>query len=840
MGDINSPDSQAFCRIYQSGAGEGGNLDRITNPLYRAFAEEFRNIEREQYQTMKDLKIEPKELEWYFDQLWVKDEVYDRVMSQTLGNMSGPTYFLKERTIPSIPEGIAMGLTPKYGNLVDMAIAGRSAHQRYIGAQKNLLELAARNWAVVSKSRDKAPDGWEKFPGPWGDVYAKVERKAGLQIPDAALENAEPMGGGAGRHGYEEVPGLSGYMKTGERYGPPDVVAQFENLVAHGLEGQALYDIWQGSINAARHFQMFGSFFHVAAETINSVSNAAGMGLNDAMGGLFTGDIGRAAEGMKNLLASPAAMVQDVRGGLRMQKALMNPEWAKVNDPFALEIGMKLTNGGMRTPAENRISRILAEHFRNAWQDYGDLHLFRGTGELFRGFSSAIMEYIVPFSKNGAAMRQYLHEVSRWEQANPGKAMDNETQRSIAYEVREHSDDTFGNIAKDNVGMRAGIRSLLSAVIQFPTWNIGTVKLFARAGIGSKDILLKAADFMTGKEVRQLDMKDKLAVEHVAGLLFVVGMMGMLTNKAMTGENPQNLEDYFFPRTGAMKANGSAERIQFPTYLKDSMGLTHHPLETVGAKMSAPIHIMLDLIRNKDYWGAQVYDPNDWAGQKMWDSATYVGKAAAPFSLSSYQQTEEKSPGMAVLNALGARPVSRQYTNTPAQAKLDEIAQLKRGTSSKAEAVKGKLKSELYHMARAGDADGFNQGLREAVDAGSLSGDEAKQMVKNAGLHPMVIKLKSLSLEQALGVWDLANDTEKEKLGEALVKKIGNASTEKRNDLAASLYPVLKELRTSRKLRGAADDALVKIETARQQEKMNRLPGGGKKIPLFRGNNAVE
>jgi hypothetical protein len=639
--------------------------------------------------------------------------------------------------------------------------------------------------------------------------------------------------------GYQEVPAIHGYMKVGERWAPDDVVTQFENFLGKGLQGNGIYDLYQGTIDAIRNFQMFGSGFHLVVESFNSLSNAAGMGLGDALGGLFTGDPTRALSGMKQLASSPFAMIQDVRGGLRLNKALMNPEWARVNDPVGLEIAQKLVGGGMRAQIETKLSRLIADHFQKAWADLMVFKPFSSLGHAMRGCSSAIMDFVVPFSKNGATMRQYLNEVARWERKHPGEAMSNEQARNIAYEVREHMDDIFGKMAMENVGMDATMRSLLSAVIQYPTWNIGTARVGTRAVLGARDLLMKAADLMQGKEVRQLETKDRVALGYAAGLLFVVGMVGALTHQAMTGKPPEKLEDFFFPATGQTKANGSPERLQFPTYLKDTMGMTKHPFATIGAKLAAPLHIVTDLIANKDYWGSQIYDPHDWAGQKVLDALTYMGKSSMPFSLSGYQQTVSKTPGMMVMNALGARPVSRQYTNTPAQQMIDEILQLKRGTSTKAEADKGHIKAELYNMAHT-DIAGFNKGLREAVDAGKLSAEEAKQMVKNASAHPMANHLKSLSLEQAIGVWNVASDTERQILAEAMVGKIGRASTEKRAEMGTQLFPVLKDLRRVRKVKDQADELNYKVRQAQDEEKYNRGPGMRKIFPLLKSKSTLD
>ena len=370
-------------------------------------------------------------------------------------------------------------------------------------------------------------------------------------------------------------------------------------------------------------------------------------------------------------------------------------------------------------------------------------------------------------------MFQYLAEVKRWERENPGVTPTEEVMRNIAYECRQTADYIYGRMAKDNVAMNDTVKSLLTGVLQFPTWQFGTVGAGVRSMIGVKDVMGKVSDMMQGREIRKLDIKDRQALQYVTGLLFTVGMTGALMTYAFTGKKPETMADYFFPKTGEINPNGSEERLQLPSYFKDAMGFSHHPFKTIGAKLASPIHILTDLIENKDYWGTQIYDPHDWVGQRGIDVLKYMAKTTAPFALQSYEQGAKGGPGRFAMSLLGVRPVPRETANTSAQNVIDEYNQIMRAsTTTKESAEKKTLKSNLMKMARDQDEAGFKEATDQAVSEGNLTRQQVKEIKDESQMPPGISRFTRLPLEWALRTWDKASDYEKEQWQPYFLKKV--------------------------------------------------------------------
>ena len=821
LGPIKGDATQEFLKLYEHGLD-----DQIKDPVFKAFGEEFRAEERRHMEIMTMLGDAPKEIPNYIDHLWKQNETMEQVkaqlMSQVSGgrSMRGPDYYKLLRTIVDIPSGIAAGYEPKFDTLPEMVLAGRSARENRISATKRINFVEENGYAKTVNSLDggtftvEGPDGkeetfkdinearrwakdnpgssdprfesdvpqdWEVYPGGYGEVWAKVKRRAGQMIPERADEETLPLGGGPERMGYEDVPGVDAYTRVGYRVGPKDVVRQFNDFLGQGLSGNTAFEIYQNYLHVLRHSQMALSFFHAFAETINSMATHAGEGVWETLGGLFTGDWRRAGGGLKTLAGTPLSIIKDVRLGVSIDKELMKHGIGipgEKADSKLLEDARTLVGGGYRPRGETELIKILSSHFKEAAKQKG-WAIGKRTNEVIRGLSSPTMEVIVPFAKGGSTMFKYLAEVRRWEREHPGQAPTQQELRNISYEVRDLSDAIFGQMARDNVGMNATLKSLLTGVIQFPTWQFGTVKAGGRAILGAKDVVGKVFDMMQGKEIRQLAIKDRMAMQYVAGLIFTVGMTGAIMNYALTGKKPETMADYFFPKTGEVNPNGSDERLQLPSYFKDAMGASHHPFQTIGAKLASPIHILTDLIQNRDYWGNQVYDPNDWAGQRGIDVVKYLAKTTAPFALQSYEQGAKGGPGRFAMSLLGVRPVPREYANSPAQNVIDSYNQMMRATTTTKESAALKsLKRDLTQLAKDQDTAGFEERASQAVEAGEITRQAVKEIVKESQEPAGLSRFTSLPIEWAARAFKAGSDYERSLWLPSFLKKIGTAKAE--------------------------------------------------------------
>jgi hypothetical protein len=785
---FDNPDTLAALRLY-----EGHQEGQITDPVFQGLFKNYRPEEQRQVNAIQALGIDLPALQDYVDHLWKPsaklDEITRSINAELGRSIQGPKYFLNRRIIASIPAGIEAGLEPRYDSLAEMMMAGRAAHEHFIGAQRAIADVKGAGKLQIVRSKDQIPEGWRILPGAYGEVWTRVDRRGGQMIPERADEEVLPLGGGPERAGYEDVPGVKGWMRVGYRVAPDEVVRQFENFVSRGWEGNDAFQVYQNALFGVRHLQMALSAWHLTFEGINAMASRAWMGLSDTIGGIFGGDFRRGARGVGELFTAPFALPIYIRKGLEMDKALMNPKYA---DPDFVQVSRILVAGGVHPAAETRIRSLLKDHLVQAGRNFQNLNIFQGTGDLLKTASSGLMDFIVPQGKNGQTMIEYLHEVERFKRQT-GRDPTRDEKIRLAYEVREHAENVWGAVARDNVNVSAAMRSLFSFWLQFPRFNIGSAKLVARDIKGISTVARQAIDFLRGRPVEKMPIEARIAMQYTVGLLFSVGLMGGLMHYAFTGRKPNQMKDFYFPSTGETLPNGAEERLQLPSYLKDALGLVKHPARTVTAKEATFLHILNDLIENKDYWGEQIVDPYASPGEKLAGGLQYLGRQVTPFVAQTYMRGQKQTPGRAALSFLGVRPVTREFSNTPALQIIDQYNEMMRGQMTTREGAEVKrMKADLMKLARSGDEQGFMNLAEPAIEAGKLTRQQVKDIVKDSQEPAGVSRFRKMPLEWKLRAFNVATPFEQQQWLPGLLKSL---RTEKPEHIIGNREALIKTFR---------------------------------------------
>src|SRR4030095_9329177 len=120
----------------------------------------------------------------------------------------------------------------------------------------------------------------------------------------------------------------------------------------------------------------------------------------------------------------------------------------------------------------------------------------------------------------------------------------------------------------------------------------------------------------------------------------------------------------------------------------------------------------------------------------------------------------------------GITPAPRAINQTPAQQLMAEMAEARRpiGTRTKAEAEKAKLKAEIVRGIRKSDPEATAK-LKTAEEAGAITPAEGRSLREKAAAVPVSHAFKPLSADDALKVWDVANEKERAVLKPLLEEK---------------------------------------------------------------------
>jgi hypothetical protein len=391
---------------------------------------------------------------------------------------------------------------------------------------------------------------------------------------------------------------------------------------------------------------------------------------------------------------------------------------------------------------------------------------WHGLGAVLQAASYPILEHIVPRQKLGVFADLAQHELSKMPRgASP------EMVRSAMAKAWDSVDNRMGQLVYDNLFWHRATKDIAMASVRSVGWNIGTIR---ELGGGALDAAQVPGKLLRGDGSSA--MTHRLA--YVAALPAVVALHGAILHYLMTGSAPSSSKDYFYPRTGRTNPDGTDERIQLPSYMKDVFAYAEHPYDTVKHKLHPMIAMLSDMLENEDWHNNEIRNPDDPIVKQLAQEAAFIGEQFKPMGISNAQQAKERRQPFAEQAAafIGVTPAPRSVTRTPAQSKMSDYLN-QSGAShltpeqQDAQAAKRTLRNDL----RAGDQNARAH-VGDAIRSGELSVRSGITTLKS-GLTSTsdAESFKRLTAEQAVTVWSLGTDDEKRRWKFALIVKIARA-----------------------------------------------------------------
>ena len=309
-------------------------------------------------------------------------------------------------------------------------------------------------------------------------------------------------------------------------------------------------------------------------------------------------------------------------------------------------------------------------------------------------------------------------------------------------------DNRFGQLVYDNLFWKRWVRDMGVVSSLSLGWNLGTIKEFGGG------ILKDLPSLIANKGLRKTQIADRMLFSIAYPL--VVGTIGGLTTYALTGHRPQKLLDYFYPKTGKKNPDGSDERIQLPSMMKEpfsikadvqKLGLIKGTAQYFWHKTNPTFDITLDLLNNKDFYGVEIRSPYDPAYKQAIDVAKFLSKSGlAPISLSAFFREKQKGENT-LLPFAGLNSAPKYITQTPLQTEIFNLYQkrLGGGTRTKEEWQKSQVKSQIRALYLQGKNKEANQKLKEAVKRGIIK--QVSRFVKDSDLPTDIRLFRALPTE---------------------------------------------------------------------------------------------
>jgi len=571
-------------------------------------------------------------------------------------------YFLKKRKIPTYKEALEMGLEPRFDNPVDLMSQYIFDVTRLLSWKDTIKELKERDLAKWIRKAKEVPEGWIKIKG-------------------------------------EETP-------YGAYYAPEDVARILNNIRSKGLYGKStVYDAMRTFNNYQNAVNLGISAFHGTFTAVTDMANSFAIALSKFLRG-------KIIEGLKEMAeATPFGVYKHYKKGSRLAYILLHPEeikteWEREFYRLAKKanVSAKLDRYYKLSAVENLIKDIKKNKPLSA--------ALRFPLAVVEYAAKPIMEKLVPNLKLISFAKLAEEEILRQQPKTEDELI------MILSKVYDMIEDRFGQLTYDNLFWHRTLKDLLMISLRSVGWNYGDIRELAGAGRNIGEIVEK---LLKGEKVKPKDISNRLL--FVISLPIVVGMYGAVINYLL-GQKPEKLYDYFFIKTGRRTPSGAPERILIASYIKDWLALKEEKLLTMLKNKASPlINDVIQLIQNKDYWGREIYSPDDGLDKILKDAAKYLVKSFIPFSLQGVARREEagETTWRKYLPLFGIIPAPTYATATEAEKYILEKFRQTKGKVFREAVERLEEKREVAKLWRQGKKKEAIRKLKEMIKEGKMT-----------------------------------------------------------------------------------------------------------------------
>ena len=674
--------------------------------------------------------------------------------------------------IDSILPGVALAgkspLAVELRALADLRFEGQTATKSFQKYVRTKDEKAA----VMLEAYVHAPDRM-KAVAP--TIFARVRQFIADRPELHPIEEIRPsLVIGSSK---QQVP-VGGMVTLGHYYMPEGAAAVLKNYLSPGLQGFGIIRNLRTASNILNAAQLGMSAFHAGFTSIDAAVSTWALGLQYVSRGQF-------AKGFGRIAASPLAPLTNYYTGKAVQAEMLRPGSGEVKilgvrhqlspegQARVQEIAQLAVRAGLRATIDpfwkTQVTRNIVRAFHEGGVKGYSATILRAPFAIVEQLMRPILEFLVPRQKLGV-----FAGLARSGMDRLGPTADIYAVREAMARAADATEDRMGQMTYDNLFYNRVVKDVALMGFRAYGWTYGKYRSLIG---GVADTLTTPARVARGEPV----ISDRMS--YLIALPMVAAAIGATMNYVLTGEAPNDWRDLFLPRTGKFDANGNPQRISPPTYLKDFLSDWHDApdlkkmLGSFYHKLNPWISTAVDIARNSDFYNTKIINEDDpWLKQQA-DRIGYLLKSATPFSVTGAVRLSESRGGISdyVLPFFGFVPSKTVLTMTPAQNRAVELfrASLPVGSRTQEQAAHSKLISQLIRDARENDPTS----LSRALGNGSLQPNDSKRILSGLRTTPFQYQVSKLGLADAMKVWDLANDQERDQARLIVLKKFGTSKT---------------------------------------------------------------
>ncbi len=662
--------------------------------------------------------------------------------------LQGTKGWTKQATLEDMSEGLAMGGVPYSYNPMTMWRNALLDMQKFITTQRMWEELKNIKQVKFVKLGQTAPDGFVRLNDRMAKIYFHVDE---------------------------------GMVNTGEYFIEENAGRVLNNFLSRDYIRESKIGLGLLTFkNMTTALELALSPFHAAFTSIEVASSSIGLGLQKMYNrGLLQADPRAFLDGLRDIALSPLSPAGTAHlGGMAIrfmskEGFLNTPEGKSFITAFPdakqLLDDLFLGGGKLAMHQDYKINSLKAfqEGLKNKEPWAVAMNAILAINETIM---KPLFEIYIPRIKVGLFLREYSNElVQRKHLLATGKL----TRAQLARQVWATIENRFGEMNFDNLFWNRTFKSALQLAFRSVTWKLGSIANILGA---APEQLKEFSDALKGDGPPLLGRK----MAWLLGLGITVAAFSEIIMHMNNQGHPKNFKDLIAPRYD--KTN----RISLNSYLKDILHMTHSPVKYITSSLSGEIGRFFDLAKNKDFYGTEIYNPDDKWFKQFMDKMKYL--IPMPFSISNYKRIADlQAPGpiKALVAAGVAQPTPAYVTQTKAQElahqmMLDRLpAGARTQAASEASLMKSNVTKQFLAANQGGDFKNLSSldktPLINAVKAKEINLSQANQILKHGDDSFFKRTTRTFSWSDIPKIMEKATPEEMPELKQIFMTKVNNA-----------------------------------------------------------------
>lgn len=686
----------------------------------------------------------------------------------------GSQGFLRRSTLDDMTQGIQLGGVPVTTNPMEMFMLHAQDVMKFVSANRAFEGLKKTGAVEFVRKGQRPPEGYRQISDSIAKAYFRT--KEGLLT----------SGG--------EWWANDGAARLINNFLSRDYIRQ--GTASHpelGGIGRGLLAIK----NATTAVELGLSPFHAFFESNEVIGSSFGLGLSK----IFSG---KPEEGLRDVVSAVAAPKLVSKLGRAAIGYAKNPEqfkahdpetynWFKKNYPDAENLLDDLFLGGGQVSMHEDYRVRGLKGFREAVRTDNQIGaIVRAVPALNEALLKPLFETYIPRLKVGTFLREYSFELERRAgDLESGKL----TRGELARQTWAFVEDRFGELNWDNLYWNRTFKTGMQLAFRSVTWKLGNLRGFGKAG---RDIVQEGlAPFKApiGKALSHFDLTRELGrdwmtegsraprmtmpMAWLVGMSIITAIEASIISKGATGKYPwelskdasELLRNLTFPRIDPVD---ESQRVSIPTYWKDAVHFFHSPSDYVQASSTGEIGRFVDVLRNRDFYGTEVFHPGDPLYKRAYDAMSHM--VPLPFGLSSSIAAHRTgATGVRSLAGFAGFTKAPYYMSySPAEQQAFEYIRNKMPIGARTREVFERGVNERIAV----DAIRRHEmTVGEAVQKGLIKPNRVAVVGRRVGEPPLIHAIKSPSItpDEALNIFDKASESEKSRLDPIIRQKIHNS-----------------------------------------------------------------